>query len=171
MNASVARNIEARAMAAEYDSVWIDFTKGLGAPLGAVLAASRAFIDAAWRWKQRLGGSMRQAGICAAACHYALDHNIARLAEDHRRASLFAAGLNRIAGVRAEAPQTNLVFLDASELNIGADVFAAHLRTHGVLFSVVGQHRLRAGFHLDISDHNIEEALFAIAMSVRKNSP
>ena len=76
MNAVVASSVAARDMVAGCDSVWVDFTKGLGAPLGAVLCGSEAFIDEAWRWKQRLGGSMRQAGMCAAACIYALDHNV-----------------------------------------------------------------------------------------------
>ena len=75
MNAVVAAGVPAHEMAAGYDSVWLDFTKGLGAPLGAVLCGSAAFIDRAWRWKQRLGGSLRQGGVCAAACLYALDHN------------------------------------------------------------------------------------------------
>ena len=82
MNAAVAAGVPAAEMAAGYDTVWLDFTKGLGAPLGAVLCGSEEFIGRAWRWKQRLGGSMRQAGVCAAACLYALDNNIDRLAED-----------------------------------------------------------------------------------------
>src|SRR6267378_3748814 len=83
LNACVATGISARDMADGWDSAWIDFSKGLGAPVGAVIAGSRAFIDDVWRWKQRLGGSMRQAGICAAACVYALDHHVDRLADDH----------------------------------------------------------------------------------------
>ena len=90
MNAVVAAGVPAREMVAGCDSVWLDFTKGLGAPLGAVLCGSEEFIDQAWRWKQRLGGSLRQAGMCAAACLYALDHNVDRLAEDHANAE--AAG-------------------------------------------------------------------------------
>src|SRR5689334_10170428 len=110
MNACVAAGIPAAEMAAGYDSVWLDFTKGLGAPLGAVLAGSGEFIDQAWRWKQRLGGSMRQAGICAAACLHALDHHVERLAEDHANAKALARGLRQILGVEVEEPDTNLVF-------------------------------------------------------------
>ena len=76
---------------AQVDSVWIDLTKGLGAPVGAVLAGSRAFIEEAWVYKQRLGGAMRQAGIIAAAGLYALEHHVDRLAEDHERARRLAA--------------------------------------------------------------------------------
>ncbi|MGB6253696.1 MAG: threonine aldolase family protein, partial [Bradyrhizobium sp.] len=80
LNATVATGISAREMTAGWDSAWIDFSKGLGAPIGAAIAGTRDFIDEVWRWKQRLGGSMRQAGICAAACTYALDHHVERLA-------------------------------------------------------------------------------------------
>src|SRR4030081_2173097 len=82
LNACVASGISARDRAAGWDSAWIDFSKGLGAPIGGVIAGSHDFIDNVWRWKQRLGGSMRQAGICAAACVYALDNHVDRLADD-----------------------------------------------------------------------------------------
>src|SRR6201999_1979188 len=98
LNATVATGISARDMASGWDSAWIDFSKGLGAPIGGVIAGSSSFIDEVWRWKQRLGGSMRQAGICAAACIYALDHNVERLAEDHENARILAAGLQEIEG-------------------------------------------------------------------------
>src|SRR6202035_4157796 len=110
LNACVATGIPARDMAAGWDSAWIDFSKGLGAPVGAVIAGSRDFIDEVWRWKQRLGGSMRQAGICAAACTYALDHHVERLAEDHANARALARGLAQIAGIEVQEPETNLVF-------------------------------------------------------------
>ena len=114
MNAVVASGIPAHEMTAGCNSVWVDFTKGLGAPLGAVLCGSEAFIDEAWRWKQRLGGSMRQAGVCAAACIYALDHNIDRLADDHANAKALARGLAQLPGIAVEDPETNLVFFDTS---------------------------------------------------------
>src|SRR6266566_213087 len=93
LNACVATGISARDMAKGWDSAWIDFSKGLGAPIGGALAGTAAFIDEVWRWKQRLGGSMRQAGICAAACIHALDHHVDRLAEDHANARALARGL------------------------------------------------------------------------------
>src|SRR6266851_3860047 len=110
LNATVATGIGARDMTAGWDSAWIDFSKGLGAPIGGVIAGSREFIDDAWRWKQCLGGSMRQAGICAAACVYALDHHVDRLAEDHANARALARGLSQINGVEVQQPETNLVF-------------------------------------------------------------
>src|SRR6202050_478061 len=102
MNAVVASGVPAHEMVAKCDSVWLDFTKGLGAPLGAVLCGSANFIDEAWRWKQRLGGSLRQAGICAAACTYALEHNIDRLADAHANARPFSGGLAVIPAMTVE---------------------------------------------------------------------
>src|SRR5437773_2032430 len=112
MNACVAAGITARDMASGWDSAWIDFSKGLGAPIGAAIAGSRDFIDEAWRWKQRLGGSMRQAGICAAACVFSLDHHVDRLDDDHRNAKALARGLRQMPGVGVEEPETNLVFFE-----------------------------------------------------------
>ena len=100
MNAVVACGEPARSFAAPCDSVWLDFTKGLGAPMGAVMAGSHEFIERARRYKHLFGGAMRQAGMIAAGCIYALQHNVERLQEDHDHAQLLADGLNGIAGVR-----------------------------------------------------------------------
>ena len=162
MNAVVASGIPAADMAAGYDSVWLDFTKGLGAPLGAVLCGSEAFIGAAWRWKQRLGGAMRQAGICAAACLYALDHNIARLAEDHANAAALARGLAGIDGLAIEPPQTNLVYVDTSATGVTADELLTRLRQDGVMVSAMGVWRVRACTHLDVDRGGVEEAVAAV---------
>jgi threonine aldolase len=159
MNAVVAAGVPAHEMAAGCDSVWLDFTKGLGAPLGAVLCGSEAFIDDAWRWKQRLGGSLRQAGICAAACLYALDHNIDRLAEDHANAKSLARGLAQIPGLVVEVPETNLVFFDTRGTGLTADELADRVRLHGVMLSTVGRYRARACTHLDVDPAGVELAL------------
>jgi threonine aldolase len=157
MNACVAAGIAPRDMVASYDSVWLDFTKGLGAPLGAVLCGDATFIDAAWRWKQRLGGSMRQAGICAAACLHALDHHVDRLAEDHANARALAAALARLPAVRAETPDTNLVFFDISATGVSEASLLARLRARGVALSALGG-RMRACTHLDVTRAMIDEA-------------
>jgi threonine aldolase len=99
LNAVVASGIPAKEFAASFDSVWIDFSKGLGAPVGAALAASQEFILEAWQWKQRLGGAMRQAGIIAAAGVFALRHHVDRLAVDHENAKLLARGLAELPGI------------------------------------------------------------------------
>ena len=99
LNAVVASGVSARAYAAGFDTAWLDFTKGLGAPVGAVLVGSRELIAAAWRYKQMLGGAFRQSGIVAAGCLYALDHHVARLADDHANARALAASLSSSQGL------------------------------------------------------------------------
>jgi threonine aldolase len=159
MNAAIATNTSAAELSAGFDSVWLDFTKGLGAPLGAVLAGSSEFIGQAWRWKQRLGGSMRQGGICAAACLYALDHNIERLAEDHSNARRLASGLAQIPGISVEEPETNLVFFDTTETGLTAEQLHDRVRPHGLTFSISSRYRARACTHLDITPTDIDTAL------------
>ncbi len=158
LNACVATGISAQDMAVGWDSAWIDFSKGLGAPIGAVIAGSRDFIDDVWRWKQRLGGSMRQAGICAAACVHALDHHIDRLAEDHSNARALARGLSQIAGIEVQQPETNLVFFTPDGAGITGDDMVAHLRQHGVLLAMMDG-RIRACTHLDVTTAMIEETV------------
>ena len=166
MNAVVAAGVPAAEMAAGFDSVWLDFTKGLGAPLGAVLCGDAAFIDAAWRWKQRLGGSLRQGGLCAAACLYALDHNVARLAEDHANARLLARELAQAPGLAVQPPETNLVYIDTTRSGMDAEELARRVRRHGVLISVMGRHRARACTHLDVTEAQVLEAAAAIRAAV-----
>jgi threonine aldolase len=167
MNAAVASGVPAAEMAEHCDSVWLDFTKGLGAPLGAVLCGSEAFIDEAWRWKQRLGGSMRQAGICAAACLYALDHCVEGLAADHANARALARGLAQMPGLAVEEPETNLVFFDTRGAGLTADAMAQRVRGLGVMVSTVGPYRARACTHLDVDAAGIALAVEAIAGVLR----
>ena len=120
-----------------------------------------AFIGEAWRWKQRIGGAMRQGGICAAACLYALDHNVERLAEDHANArSDLARGAGAGAGaMRVEVPQTNLVFIDTAGTGVPAAELARRARMEGLLISVMGKYRLRACTHLDVDAWMIAESV------------
>ena len=158
LNACVATGIGARDMAEGWDSAWIDFSKGLGAPIGAVIAGSHEFIDDIWRWKQRLGGAMRQAGICAAACVYALDHHVDRLADDHANARTLARGLSQIAGIEVQQPETNLIFFKPDGAGItGANMVEA-LHQRGVLLAMMDG-RIRACTHLDVTPAMIEETL------------
>jgi threonine aldolase len=168
-NAVVATGVEARAFAAPFDSVWIDLTKGLGAPVGAVLAGSREFIEEAWRFKQRFGGAMRQAGIIAAAGIYALRHHVDRLAEDHERARQLARGLAGLRGVKlnADRVQTNIVVFDVSGTGLAGEDFGARtLASHGVRFSILSPTTVRAVTHLDIPPDGIERALAAARAAV-----
>ena len=144
LNAVVAsRNAGRSIWRAPFDSVWLDLSKGLGAPVGAVLAGSREFIEEAWRYKQRFGGAMRQAGIIAAAGVYALKHHVDRLAEDHERARQLARELADIPGIQLDpgTVETNIVVFDVNQAGLTGDEFNARtLRSHGVRFSVLGPH-------------------------------
>jgi threonine aldolase len=166
LNACVATGISARDMTAGWDSAWIDFSKGLGAPVGGAIAGSRDFIDGVWRWKQRLGGSMRQAGICAAACIYALDHHVDRLADDHANARALARGLSQIAGVEVQHPETNLVFFKPDGASINGDDMVERLRQRGVLLAMMDG-RIRACTHLDVTAAMIEETITLVRDLVR----
>src|SRR6201999_720801 len=155
LNATVATGISARDMTAGWDSAWIDFSKGLGAPVGAVIAGTSAFIDDVWRWKQRLGGSMRQSGICAAACIHALDHHVDRLADDHANARALARGLSQIAGMTVQQPETNLVFFTPDGAGITGDKMVDALRQRGVLLAIMDG-RIRACTHLEVTAAMVE---------------
>jgi len=167
LNATVATGISAREMASGWDSAWIDFSKGLGAPIGAVIAGTRDFIDEVWRWKQRLGGSMRQAGICAAACTYALDHHVDRLAEDHANARALARGLSQIAGIEVQEPETNLVFFKPDGAGVTGEAMVGALRQRGVQIAVM-EGRIRACTHLDVTPPMIEETVGLVREIVRQ---
>ena len=169
MNAVVASGIPARDFAAPFDSVWLDFSKGLGAPVGAALAGSKDFIQEAWRWKHQFGGAMRQAGIIAAGAIYALEHHVERLAKDHTNAKALAQGLAEIEGISVEPVETNILFFDVAGLGLTAEAFNQATLEHGLRFSDSGPTRLRAVTHLDVSNVQIEEAL-EIVQKVSKNS-
>lgn len=163
-NAVVATGTSPRAFAAPLDSVWVDLSKGLGAPVGAVLAGSRDFIEQAWLFKQRFGGAMRQAGIIAAAGVYALRHHVERLADDHQRARELAAALAELPGVALDVDrvETNIVIFDVRGTGLSGEAFAARtLASHGVRFSVLGPYSVRAVTHLDIPPDGIARAVEA----------
>jgi threonine aldolase len=163
MNAVVASGTPAAEYAAPFDSLWLDFSKGLGAPVGAVLAGSKAFVHEAWRVKQQIGGAMRQAGIIAAACIYALDHHVERLAEDHANARHLAEGLAEIPGIELDPTtvETNIVWFDVRG-RLSANDVAVALGEQGVLMGGYGQNRMRAVTHLDVDRAGIEVALDAM---------
>src|SRR4051794_6361144 len=165
MNAVVASGVDAASWAGGFDSAWLDFTKGLGAPVGACLAGSAELIAEAWRWKQMLGGALRQSGIVAAAGLYALDHHVERLADDHARARRLAEGLAELPGVGLEAAtvETNIVIFGVPD----APAFCAELEREGVGMLPVGPHRVRAVTHLDVDDEGVERALDAAAGALR----
>jgi threonine aldolase len=162
MNAVVASGVAARDYAASFDSAWIDFTKGLGAPVGAAIAGSRAFIAEAWRLKQQMGGAMRQAGIIAAGGVFALRHHVKRLAEDHANAKRLAEGLAALPGVRLDpaAVETNLVFFDLAG-DLDAPTVVERLLARGFRMGAMSARTIRAVTHLDVSAVQVERALNA----------
>jgi threonine aldolase len=158
-NAAVATGVPVKSYASLVDSVWIDFSKGLGAPVGSALAGSREFIQEAWRWKHQFGGAMRQAGIIGAGAVYALKHHVSRLAEDHANAQVLAHGLMEIEGIDVEPAETNMVFFHIPDLPVTAEAFNERLMARGVRVSSTGVKTLRAVTHLDVSRAQVEEAL------------
>ncbi len=153
------------------DTVMVCLSKGLGAPVGSVLAGSRELMDRAWRIRRRLGGGMRQSGFLAAAGIYALDHHRDRLAEDHLRARELAKGASGIPGIEAEAPDTNIVMLDFTYPDHSLEKVLAALAAEGILMVPFGPRRLRAVTHLDVDDEGIALALAALRRVVGKRDP
>jgi threonine aldolase len=166
LNAVVATGTPAAEYARRADSVWIDLSKGLGAPVGAVLAGSRRFIDEAWRVKQRLGGAMRQSGVIAAAGLYALHNHVNRLQQDHLHARQLAERIATIDGVHIDlgAVHTNIVVFDIAGTGLDAHAFLGTLLDrHGVRLSDMGGTLVRAVTHLDVTGDDVAEAGDAIA--------
>ncbi|MEO8672004.1 MAG: GntG family PLP-dependent aldolase [Tahibacter sp.] len=161
LNASVATGISAQDYARGFDSVWIDFSKGLGAPGGAVLAGSVDFIAEALRLKLRWGGAMRQSGIIAAACEYALDHHVTRLADDHANARRLAEGIAGIAGLQIDphSVETNLVYFTILHEGLDAARLCGELLRLGVRMGEMGPRTVRAVTHLDVDATSVDVAL------------
>ena len=164
-NAEVAAGVPVSTWARLTDSTTVCFSKGLGAPVGSVLAGSKDFIVEARRLRKRLGGGMRQAGILAAACLYALDHHVARLGEDHENARVLARRLSEIPGVRIELDrvETNMVY---AEVPVEAPPLVARLRSAGLLVNSVGPHALRLVCHLDVDRAGCERAAEVLRASL-----
>ena len=164
LNAAAAQGVDAAVLGRQADTVTLCLSKGLGCPLGAVLAGPREAIARAWCEKHLFGGAMRQAGVVAAAGVYALEHNVARLADDHARARALAEGW-AAAGlpVLLDRVETNFVQLDVARLGLGSGEAIALLAQEGVgLSATIHPGVLRAVTHLDVSDADVELALAAV---------
>ena len=160
LNAVVASGVSAKEYAATADTVWIDLSKGLGCPVGGVLAGSKEFIEKAWPWKQRLGGSMRQSGILAAAGLYALENNVERLAEDHSNAKILANRLAQIPGIDIDPKtvETNILIINTVEASLTAHEISQQLLLKGVRIGAVSADKMRAVTHLDVDRKGIDRA-------------
>lgn len=152
-NAAIALGCRLSDITRHADTVSICLSKGLGAPVGSVLLGSRDFIDRARRWRKVCGGGMRQAGILAAAGLYALQHNVARLADDHRRARALAQRL-RNAGYKLDMPQSNMLFVQPG--NIDRTQLADWLAQHRIKADCLGRDNIRLVTHLDVDDAAVE---------------
>ncbi|MBO9328547.1 threonine aldolase [Achromobacter sp. HZ01] len=160
-NASVASGLPLAQLCQPFDTVSICFSKGLGAPVGSVLAGSAELIARAHRWRKMLGGGLRQAGVLAAACLYALEHNVERLAEDHSNARLLAEGLRGIAGVRVLSQDTNMVFAEFEPAR--CEALTAALGAEGILMRAVYGGPTRLVTHLDVSADDVRRVVQAVA--------
>lgn len=161
LHAVVATGVPADRWASGFDTAWLDFSKGLGAPMGACLAGSKDIIERAWRLKQMTGGALRQAGIVAAGALHGLDRHVDRLADDHARATTLADGLAQLPGITIDPSivETNIVRFDVAD----AAAFCEELREHGVLMAPLNATTVRAVTHLDIDDDAIDTALVAVS--------
>ena len=156
-NAAVAQGISLRDAVAGFDSVSVCLSKGLGAPVGSVLCGSRAFIEEGKRWRKMLGGGMRQAGVIAAAAHYALENNVERLADDHQNALDLSQGLGCIEGLSVSTPQTNIFYVEIPQAACAP--LREALAAQGIRASI-GPHT-RLVTHLDVSQADVRKVVAA----------
>ncbi len=161
LNACIARGVAPGDYTRHADSCSLCFSKGLGAPVGSILAGSRAFIERAHRFRKMLGGGMRQSGLLAAAALYALDNHVERLAVDHAHAKVLAEALAAMPGIRLNPAEveTNIVIFGIDERLGSADDFAARLNERGVRLFSTGPQTLRAVTHLDVQREAIDRAI------------
>ncbi len=164
MNAVVESNSKASDFTDPVDSVWIDFSKGLGCPIGGVLAGPADFINEAFRIKHQFGGALRQSGMVTAACNYALDHHVERLRDDHENARRLHAGLQEIKGIKVQNDvcETNLVFFEVGGTGVNARDIASQLLERGIRVGAQTPTRMRAVTHIDVSTDDIDLTLAAL---------
>lgn len=164
-NAAVASGKPVAELCQPFDSVSICFSKGLGAPVGSVLVGSEALISRAHRWRKMLGGGLRQSGVLAAACLYALEHNVERLAQDHENARLLAEGLRGIAGVKVLSQDTNMVFVEFEPSR--CDALTAALGKEDILMRAVYGGPTRLVTHLNVSADDVRRVVEAVGRLLR----
>ena len=158
-NAAVKQGISLRDAVKGFDTVSVCLSKGLGAPVGSLLLGPKAFIEQGKRWRKMLGGGMRQAGVIAAAAHYALEHNVARLADDHANAARLAEGLRAIDGLTVDTPQTNIFYIHMNPA--ACDGLRAAMAREQIR-ATVGPHT-RLVTHLNVSADDVEKVIRVIA--------
>jgi threonine aldolase len=160
-NAHVASGVSFAEYGKHFDTISVCLSKGLGAPIGSVMLSTKERVAEARIWRKRYGAGMRQVGIIAAAAHYALDHNINRLAEDHARAQKIAVALAAIDSslIDPKKVHTNIVGLELSKAGITAPELSARCKEAGLWISALGPHYARLVTHLDFDDAQCDEAI------------
>jgi threonine aldolase len=158
-NAAVKLGVSLRESVTGFDTVSVCLSKGLGAPVGSLLLGPKAFIEQGKRWRKMLGGGMRQAGVIAAAAHYALEHNVARLADDHANAARLAEGLRSVEGLTVDTPQTNIFYIHMDPA--ACDGLRAAMAREQIR-ATVGPHT-RLVTHLNISADDVEKVIRVIS--------
>lgn len=161
-NAAAASGVDLDAYADCADTVMVSLSKGLGCPVGSILAGGAETIERAWSVRKRLGGGMRQVGILAAAGLWALDHNLERIPRDHERARRLATGCDELDGLRVPAPDTNIVMIHVERDDATPAELSRRMGERGVLILPSGPDRLRAVTHLDVDDRGIDRAVEAL---------
>jgi len=169
LNAVVATGISAKEYSKYFDSVSLCFSKGLGAPVGSVLAGSKEFISKARKYRKVFGGGMRQVGVLAAACIYALDNNVERLTEDHKNARRLAEGLRGLPGIFIDMAQvqTNMVMIHVRHPKFTPESLSKAILEQGLAALAIDSERIRAVTHLDVSSEQIEEAISIFQQNLR----
>ena len=165
-NASVATGVTPAELAADADTVMMSLSKGLGAPVGSVLAGDAESMERAWRVRRRMGGGMRQAGLLAAAALHPLDHHWSRLVNDHRRARDLAAALAGVHGLSVDLPETNIVMVDLEHPTLAAEPLLSTLADAGIRMTPFGPRRLRAVLHMDVGDEDVRRAAETLGVAV-----
>jgi len=170
-NASVAKGTDPKEYAQWADSVSVCLSKGLGAPIGSLVAGSQTFIDRVHRFRKMFGGGMRQVGILAAAGIYALDHHIDRLKEDHQNAKRLALGLKGLKGISIEPAhvETNIVIFDVTATGMAASAVTEAMKRGGVLVHPINKAQIRLVTHLDISHEDVNSVLAAFEIVFAKS--
>ena len=158
-NAHIASGVEFKEYGKYFDTISVCLSKGLGAPVGSLMLSTKDRVIKARAWRKRYGGGMRQAGLLAAAAHYALDNNLALLKNDHKRAKEIANAIAAVAPkvINPDHVETNIVGLDISSMKITAAQLSEQLKASGVLASALGPKYLRVVTHLDLTDSDIEK--------------
>jgi threonine aldolase len=162
-NAAAALEVAPHELTESVDTVMTCLSKGLGAPVGSLFSGPAEVVERGWRIRRRLGGQMRQAGILAAAGLYALEHNLPRVQEDHRRARMLAEGLSRLPGVSVPMPETNVVMVGVDRAGPEVGAILEGLKRRGVRMGPFGPRRIRAVLHLDVDDAGVETSIEAFA--------